>query len=213
MAWHPFRNVGLKMAALALGTALWFTVSGPQVERNVIGVAVTYRNVPPAMEITGQTEAVDVHIRGVASQIGQIQAYQMSVIVDLSGQQPGWIELPVRADQILVPIGVEVAQVEPNAVTLRLERSDVGDRTLEGTTVTARNLDAGRQFQADPRAVAVTVRGSRAMLERLDPGTVMAYIDLAGLGPGRHQVPVRAEVGGTLTTVTVRPAAISVVIR
>ena len=38
MAWHPLRNLGLKLAALALGTALWFTVSGPQVERNVTGV-------------------------------------------------------------------------------------------------------------------------------------------------------------------------------
>ena len=165
------------------------------------------------MEIAGQTEAVDVHVRGVVSQISQIQSYQMSVVVDLAGQQPGWLELPVRADQIVAPIGVEVAQVEPNAVTLRLERSDVDDRTLDGTAVTARNLGPGRQFQADPSAVSVTVRGSRAMLTRLDPGTVMVYIDLAGLPPGRHQVPVRAEVGGTLATVAVRPAFVLVVIR
>ena len=51
------------------------------------------------------------------------------------------------------------------------------------------------------------------MLTRLDPGTVMAYIDLAGLRTGRHQVPVRAEVGGTLATVAVRPAFVVVVIR
>lgn len=213
MAWHPFRNFGLKIAALALGAGLWFTVSGPQVERNVAGVPVNYRNVPASMEITGQTEAVDVHVRGVASQISQIQPYQMNVVVDLAGRQPGWLELPVRADQIVAPIGVEVAQVEPGVVTLRLERADIGDRTLEGTAVTARNLGPGRQFQADPQTVAVTVRGSRAMLARLDPATVTAYIDVVGLPPGRHQVPVRAEVGGTLTTIAVRPTTVSVVIR
>ena len=195
MAWHPFRNFGLKLAALALGTALWFTLSGPQVERNVTGVPVTYRNVPVSMEITGQTEAVDVHVRGIASQISQIQPYQISVVVDLAGRQPGWLELPVRADQIFAPIGVEVAQVEPNVVTLRLEQADVGERTLEGTVITA------------------TVRGSRAMLARLDPATVTAYVDVAGLTAGRHLVPVRAEVGGTLTTLAVRPANASVVIR
>ena len=213
MAWHPFRNFGLKLTALALGTALWFTVSGPQVERNVTGVPVTYRNVPVAMEITGQTEAVDVHVRGIASQISQIQPYQMSVVVDLAGRQPGWLELPVRADQIIAPIGVEVAQVEPNVVTLRLEQADISERTLDGTVVTARNLAPGLQFQVDPQTVSVTVRGSRSMLARLDPATVTAYVDVAGLGPGRHQLPVRAEVGGTLTTLSLRPATASVVIR
>jgi YbbR domain-containing protein len=213
MAWHPFRNLGLKVVALALGTALWFTVSGPQVERNVPRVPVNYRNVPPAMEITDQTEAVDVHVRGVASQVSQIQSYQMSVVVDLAGQQPGWLELPVRADQVLAPIGVEVAQVDPGAVTLRLERSDAGERTLDTIPVTARNVGAGRQFQTEPSAVAVTLRGSRAALARLDAATVTAWIDVAGLGPGRHQVPVRAEVGGTLTTVAVKPASVAVLIR
>ena len=203
----------MKLAALALGTALWFTVSGPQVERNVTGVSVNYRNVPPGMEIAGQTEAVDVHVRGVVSQISQIQSDQMSVVVDLAGQQPGWLELPVRADQIVAPLGVEVAQVEPNAVTLRLERSDVDDRTLDGTAVTARNLGPGRQFQADPSAVSVTVRGSRAMLTRLD----------SGHGDGVHRsgrAPARAASGTgaggsrrTLATVAVRPAFVVVVIR
>ena len=49
MAWHPFRNLGLKMAALVLGTMLWFTVSGQQVERR-LSVAVFYRNLPASLE-------------------------------------------------------------------------------------------------------------------------------------------------------------------
>ena len=213
MAWHPFRNFGLKLAALGLGTALWFTVSGPQVERNVTRVPVNYRNVPSSMEMTDQTESVDVHVRGAATLISQIQPQQMTVVVDLAGQQAGWLELPVRADQVSAPIGVEVAQIDPGVVTLRLERSDVGDRTLDATTVTARNLGPGHQFQTEPATVAVTVRGSRAALARLDPATVMAYIDVSGLGPGRHQVPVHAEVGGTLTTLSVKPSSVSVLIR
>jgi hypothetical protein len=32
MAWHPLRNVGLKIVALALGTLLWFTVTGEPFE-------------------------------------------------------------------------------------------------------------------------------------------------------------------------------------
>ena len=52
MAWHPFRNFGLKLVALLLGALLWFTVSGQQAERTVPGVPVVYRNKPAGLEIT-----------------------------------------------------------------------------------------------------------------------------------------------------------------
>ena len=70
MAWHPFRNLGLKVAALGLGTLLWFAISGQQVERTVSRVPVVYRNVPTGLQITGDlTEAVTVHVRGSENQI------------------------------------------------------------------------------------------------------------------------------------------------
>ena len=55
MAWHPFRNFGLKVAALGLGTLLFFTVSGPRVERTISGVPgiatiAPVRIAQPAME-------------------------------------------------------------------------------------------------------------------------------------------------------------------
>ena len=57
MAWHPFRNLGLKFAALGLGTLLWFTISGQQVERTVSRVPVVYRNVPGGLQITQRETA------------------------------------------------------------------------------------------------------------------------------------------------------------
>ena len=35
MAWHPFRNFRLKIVAVALGTLVWFTVSGQQADGTV----------------------------------------------------------------------------------------------------------------------------------------------------------------------------------
>ena len=46
MAWHPFRNLGLKVVALVLGTLLWFTVSGQQAERPIPDVPVVFVNKP-----------------------------------------------------------------------------------------------------------------------------------------------------------------------
>ncbi len=214
MAWHPFRNLGLKLAALAIGTALWFTVTGPRVDRVVPAVPVTYRNTPGGLDLSNQTQSVDVHVRGVSGQVGRLQPNELQVTVDLSGRPAGLLELPVRADQITAPSGVEVVQVVPAAVTLLLERRDTAERTIAAVPITLRNrAPAVRQIELDPETVAVTVRGSTAALGRLDPATVVAEVDLTGLGPGRHVLPVRAAVGGTLATTLVRPASVAVQIR
>ncbi len=123
MAWHPLRNLGLKTAALGLGTVLWLTVSGQQVERTVSRVPVVYRDVPNGLQITGDlTEAVTVHVRGSENQISRLQTDEVSAVVDLSDAAAGQRStFPLRTDQIAVPAGVEVMWVDPAEVTLTLE--------------------------------------------------------------------------------------------
>jgi hypothetical protein len=123
MAWHPFRNIGLKIAALGLGALLWVAVAGQQVERTVSRVPVVYRNVPIGLQITGDlTEAVTVHVRGTENQISRLQTDEVGAVVDLGDAQAGQRStFPLRTDQIAVPAGVEVIWVEPAEVTLTLE--------------------------------------------------------------------------------------------
>jgi YbbR domain-containing protein len=123
MAWHPFRNIGLKVAALGLGTLVWFTVSGPRVERTISGVPVIYRNVPPSLEISDQTEDATVHVRGIDSQIRRLEPGELVVEIDLAGERPGLVVLPLRTDQVTTPFGIAVTEVSPGAVTLTLEES------------------------------------------------------------------------------------------
>ena len=124
MAWHPFRNLGLKVLALGLGGLLWFTLSGQQVERT-IRAPIEYVNKPPALEIEGDlTDTVFVHVRGTDSQIGRITPGDIHALIDLAGFNAvtrGTFALP--KEQIVVPFGVEVLRVDPPEVTLTLERS------------------------------------------------------------------------------------------
>ena len=100
MAWHPFRNFGLKIVALALGTLLWFTVSGQQADRTVTGVPVVYRNKPSALEITDQTELVDIHVRGLDSQLRNALPRDFEARVDLTGARAGTQTFVLRTDQV-----------------------------------------------------------------------------------------------------------------
>src|SRR3990172_152583 len=121
MAWHPFRNLGLKVVALVLGALLWFTVSGQQVERTVPNVPVVYRNKPVALFITDQRTFVDIHVRGLDSQLRVVQPRDFEARVDLSGVRPGEHSFPMRTDMVSTPFGLEVTQVEPGSVIAVLE--------------------------------------------------------------------------------------------
>jgi YbbR domain-containing protein len=205
----------LKLVALVIGTGLWFAVNGPRVDRVVTGVPVAYRNTPATLDLIGQTQFVDVHVRGVEGQLSILQPSDFQVMVDLSGRLAGMVELPLRPDQVVAPAGVGVAQVVPSAVTVILERRDSAERTIPAVPITIRNRAPSiRQVDLNPETVTVLVRGSTAALSRLDLGkeTIIAEIDLADRGPGKYDLPVRVAAGGTLTVTIVRPGTVTVTI-
>lgn len=163
MAWHPFRNLGLKVAALGLGTLLWFAVAGQLVERTVSRVPVVYRNVPPGLQITGDlTEAVTVHVRGSENQISRLQTDEVSAVVDLGDAQAGQRStFPLRTDQVAVPAGVEVMWVDPAEVTLTLEPSGTASLPIKpaidghvasGYIITGVAVDPATVTLAGPRS-------------------------------------------------------------
>jgi YbbR domain-containing protein len=299
MAWHPFRNVGLKVVALAMGALLWFTVSGQQAERPVVDVPVVFVNKPDGLELTEQTPFVDIHVRGLDSQLRTIQARDFEARVDLTGTRLGTQQIPIRTDQVSAPFGLEVTQVQPGAVMAMLEVAGaanmnvvadvdgtprqgfvVSETTVEPATVTVlgpqrristtsaattdrvsiegasstvtasvkvgvadsalrlrepttarvvvkiepagermfaaarvavRNLAQGLKAHVDPGVVSVTVRGGQSVLGRLGPDAAEPYVDVTGLGPGRHEVPVLLDQVGRLTS-TARPLTVTVII-
>jgi YbbR domain-containing protein len=302
MAWHPFRNVGLKAAALALGILLWLTITGQQVERTIPRVPLSYRNVPASFVITDQPESVDVLVRGNSAEVGRLAAGEISVIVDLSGGQPGENVLPLQPDQVRVPLGVDVAQIDPGTVTIWMEPSEAAEvpirptidgtpaagftvqevlvepktvgivgpasrirptttaiterisidgrdsdvtqmvsvgvsdaqlglreprvarvtvriapspveRVLEARPVRLRGLPPGRQADAMPAEVSVTVRGPKAVIEGLNPESVMPYVDLSGAARGTVERGVEVDLPPDYRLAGVSPATVLVRVR
>lgn len=162
MAWHPFRHVGLKIAALILGTFLWFTVSGNQIERRV-AVPVSYSNVPAALEMTGdQVDGATVHVRGEDNLVAGLAPGDLLVIVDLKDAHAGNNLVPLQTGQVIVPLGVEVLQVDPGAVSVTLEPTGRLEAlvapTVEGRPAPGYEV---KQVTVEPASVAVLGPESR----------------------------------------------------
>ncbi len=130
---------------------------------------------------------------------------------------------PVRVDRARervedrVTIGVEDPSVrlrEPMTALVTVEvMPEVVEQTLTGVPVRSANLPNGRTARVSPAQVAVTLRGSKALLESLGADGLQADVDLGDLGRGRHSVPVRVPNREGLVVERIAPASVTVTIR
>jgi YbbR domain-containing protein len=87
------------------------------------------------------------------------------------------------------------------------------ERVLSQVPVHLHNAAKGVSAQALPAAVAVTVRGPAETVAALRPDSISAFVDLAGLGPGRYNLSVLVEPGQGFVVVGTRPSAVGVRIK
>jgi YbbR domain-containing protein len=156
MAWYPFRNPGLKAAALGLGTLLWMTISGQQVERSVL-VQLQFRNVPDNLEITGDPpRTVDVRVSGAAGLISRLEPTEIVATIDVTGTRPGPRVFPLTVNEITVPLGVEVKSVDPPTISLTLEvaKTDTAlvQPTIDGQPAAGYEIES---VEVVPRTVVI----------------------------------------------------------
>jgi YbbR domain-containing protein len=84
------------------------------------------------------------------------------------------------------------------------------ERTLRNRPVHLRNAGSNLQAQAVPAEVALSLRGNRDALNRLSADDVIAYVDLAGLGPGQYSLTVHADSPPDAGITRVEPASVQV---
>jgi YbbR domain-containing protein len=124
MAYHPFRNPGLKVMAVLLAAALWFTVAGEHEVERTMRVPLDFGNKPPFMEIVGEPPTtVDVRVLGSSAVLSRMEPGEVVAVLDLSTARPGSRLFNLRAENVRTPYGVEVLQVTPSTISLELERS------------------------------------------------------------------------------------------
>jgi YbbR domain-containing protein len=84
------------------------------------------------------------------------------------------------------------------------------ERTLRSRPVHLRNIPANLAAQAIPSAVDLTLRGSREALARVEADDIIAYIDLAGLGPGQYSLTVHADSSHEAGVTRIEPSSVQV---
>jgi YbbR domain-containing protein len=167
MAYHPFRNLGLKFLSICIAALLWLVVAGERVVERVMRAPVEFQNLPDGLEIVGNPpDTIDVRLRGPSGALSRLAAGDMSAVIDVAGARPGRRLFHLAQNNVSVPYGIEVVQVGPSTLTMEFEVSgtrtvpvepDVEGRPAAGYEVTA--------IASDPATVEVA--GPETALKRL----------------------------------------------
>ena len=296
----PFRHLGLKVLSLVLALLLWMVVSGEETVERGLRVPLELLQVPAGLELTGEVPAtVDVRVRGASGTLSRVTTGDVVAVLDLRSARSGRRLFPLTPDQVRVPFGVEVVQVQPSALAMAFESSAsrqvpvvpavdgrpapgyvVGlmtadpktvevigpetavrrvtealtepvsvsgarenvrqsviiglidpslrlkntraamvtvqivpaplERSLRGRPVHLRNVPGTLEAKAIPSAVDMTLRGSREALARVESDDIVAYVDLAGLGPGEYSLTVHADSSPDAGVTRIEPSSVQV---
>jgi YbbR domain-containing protein len=117
----------------------------------------------------------------------------------------------------VVTVGVSDSAVrlsQPQSATVIVEIWPAPvDRDLAGVPVRWRNLSPGLKAQISPVTVRVTVRGRRDTIASVRSESIDAFVDLAGLGPGRYNLRVQIDSSEAFGVGEITPQVVDVTIK
>lgn len=118
------RTWGLRLLALGIAIALWFSISLEDREalsERLVDASVSYGR-PLGYIVMNPEPSVRVRVRGGSRQIRELNPYQVNAQVELTQPSPGTFSISLGPENVLVPEGLEVVSIEPNAIQVELER-------------------------------------------------------------------------------------------
>ncbi len=131
-----FRNLGTKVAAIAVACAAWYVLSGERRERiseRSYRVPLSIVNVPArTMIVPPLPDAVDIRVRGAFTPLRQLDPGKLEAVIDLADAAPGERRYPLAPADINVPQGIEVIAIFPGEIRLMLD--GVAEKTLPVAT-------------------------------------------------------------------------------
>jgi YbbR domain-containing protein len=152
---------------------------------------------PPAVAVVGPESSLR-HLKSAVTEAVSLAHATRRVRESVN------VGVPDSSIRLKVPMMVTVTvPVSPTPV----------ERLVQNVPVRVRGVGRSLAAQAVPAVVSVTTRGPKDLVDRLQGGAISAFVDLAGLGPGRYNLPVRVEPTQNIEVLHTDPATVRVRIR
>lgn len=154
-----------RILALVIAVALWYVTAAEKREppgEKTVDASVTY-STPPNLVILNPVSQVRVGLRGTSQEIRRLRPFDVDVLVNLEGAEPGSFTVNLTAEEISLPSdNLEVVSIDPRVLALQLDVEEerrlpiavtVVGEPAAGAIVTAKESIPNTALVAGPRSV------------------------------------------------------------
>src|SRR5215468_4235136 len=158
-------NPGMKLLALAIAVAMWFSFSWQRRERlseRSYRIPLSVANIPSRTLIaTPLPPGVDVRLRGPFTALRQLDPQKLEAVLDLTNAGRGPRTYRLTADDVNTPPEVEVIALAPDSITVALESAveksvpivpEVTGTPADGTRVTEVSVEPRTALVVGPES-------------------------------------------------------------
>ncbi|HEY6364214.1 MAG TPA: CdaR family protein [Candidatus Binatia bacterium] len=177
------------------------------VVKRMLPVTVRFVNNPPPGQKIAETlvEPERVSVVGPADEVGRLVSVE-TVAIDLE-ESRSVVKRRVRLATDGKPFSFSPDQVE---ITLTLGEEEIS-RAFSNIDVDAKGFTG--EYTVSPRSVHLQLFGPRSIIEKLELGKDQVYLDLKGLAPGLHSVPLSINLPPAVKVTEQKPQRFKVRIR
>jgi YbbR domain-containing protein len=177
------------------------------VVKRMLPVTVRFVNKPPPGQKITETlvEPERVSVVGPADEVGRLVSVE-TVAIDLE-ESRSVVKRRVRLATDGKPFSFSPDQVE---ITLTLGEEEIS-RAFNSIDVDAKGFTG--EYTVSPRSVHLQLFGPRSIIEKLELGKDQVYLDLKGLAPGLHSVPLSINLPPAVKVTEQKPQRFKVRIR
>jgi YbbR domain-containing protein len=115
-----------------------------------------------------------------------------------------------RSVRLRLPAGARVVNSSEEEVVVSVRVAPAQGQSVLTVAVRTTGLKEGLIATLSPKVINVTVSGLMPVLQALDPASIVARVDLAGLEPGVHTVTPTVDLPDGVTLVGIDPLEITV---
>jgi YbbR domain-containing protein len=177
------------------------------VVKRMLPVTVRFVNKPPPGQKIAEAlvEPERVSVVGPADEVGRLVSVE-TVAIDLE-ESRSVVKRKVRLATDGKPFSFSPDQVE---ITLTLGEEEIS-RAFSSIDVDAKGFTG--EYTVSPRSVHLQLFGPRSIIEKLELGKDQVYLDLKGLAPGLHSVPLSINLPPAVKVTEQKPQRFKVRIR
>jgi len=197
----------LKIASLILAVFVWMYMRSETRPAQIFTVPIEYEGLSEDLALSGDfPDSVVIRVRAPDPTLKAISPASFRARVRLTGVKPGDLEVPMKPEMIRAPLGIEVLRVEPETLSLTVERRIRRDvpvvarfkgKPAHGYENNGYTLNPDKVMIEGPESVVRAVR--EAVTDKVDiSGRRESFETVVGVVPDRGGVRIVSEGAATL---------------